>query len=248
MTDSADEGALESLLSKRIDSLMVKTDERGILSHSDFLLKLGSRSLPSFSWLLRRHSSVVSALLTNWSGEHDSSMTLREDDFSEDGISVETAVRLLASMCCGRLMVTEEDHPSKAMALLVSAERLKLHEISRAAEALLMTFVGDSSVCGLLQWADVYLGSKSTSTPTLPTSQSSSKLSSEAGARVSLRDSTPGNLLRAACVSHILRNFEVLTNTEDFAALPEELREEMLAIGATEGYAFALDRKKAMLP
>jgi len=232
--------------------------ESEALSFSDFSLKIGTHCLPSYSWLLRRHSPLISALLTNWNGQqscislgppHDTDATCTQESMDK-----ESAVRLLASICCGRLMITEDDHPSKAMALLVAAERLGLREVSRAAEALLMSFVGESSVCGLLQWADVFFSNKSegsslSASPSSSSSSSSSSLQpqqvppSNMAKKLSIRDSTPGELLRASCVSLILRNFQALTSTEDFAALPEELRRDVLSLGASEGHAFAYDRK-----
>ena len=192
---------------------------------------------------------------------------------------------MLSFVTCGKLMLCERDHPSAAMALLMAAEQLSLSELSRAAEAQLISCIGHDSVCGLLQWADAYLGGgggSSSSAPApapalppqppsfsalssvgfpplfLPPSSSTilkppfivlTKLEREEGeaeeAPAQLSSAIRGNLagvvLRAACMSHILRYFEAITSGEDFLALPEHIQREVMEAARSTRHAYALD-------
>ena len=49
-----------------------------------------------------------------------------------------------------------------------------------------------------------------------------------------------GELLRAACISHILRYFEGITSGEDFAALPVHLQQEVMG-AAQARHAYSQD-------
>jgi hypothetical protein len=201
-----------------------------------------------------------------------------EEEGGQGGISPATLVRVLAFVCCGKLMLCERDHPSAAMSLLVAAEQLSLAELSRGAEAHLMACVGNDSVCGLLQWADAFLavgagaadGAAAAAPSAAPAADSHGPALAAPEAGDALEQEPPqgaakdsvtapalttvaqlphtsmrgtalsGEVLRASCISHILRHYDQITTGEDFAALPEHLQKEV-AEAAQARHAYSQD-------
>ena len=179
-------------------------------------------------------------------------------------MTLATAVRLLAYTCAGVVLVTPGE-PSAAMALLAAAEELALHELAWAAEACLVSCVGDDSVFGLLQWSDSFLAAHRSSEDL---GGGEGRGGSEEGGKVSRSDNSgsgmalegaaaavaptekatslrregrTGALLRAACVSHILREYARLTSTEDFSLLAPELQQEVRRLNSQQ-HAYLGDR------
>ena len=135
-----------------------------------------------------------------------------------------------------------------------------MHELAWAAEACLVSCVGDTSVFGLLQWADSFLaaqeegegrggdaaaaaaeaagGSVAKGVVSVPPSP-------DMAARSLRREGRTGALLRAACLSHLLREYARLREHDDFKELPPHLQEEVHRQYVSEGHAYLGDRESS---
>jgi hypothetical protein len=248
------------------------------LRFSDFSLRLGPHSLPTNSWLLRAASPLFSAVVAECeaadrgaAAPRSRSMQLallgpEEDAVSPAGaVSLTTAVRLLAYASTGAVLLTPAE-PTAAMALLAAAEELAMHELAWAAEACLVSCVGDASVFGLLQWADSFLAAQMAGAEEdLRREEGGATAATGSGGgggggcaarpaalpppapllRSLRREGRTGALLRAACLSHLLREFARLREHEDFAELPHHLQEEARRMYASEGHAYLGDYEAA---
>jgi hypothetical protein len=223
------------------------------LRYADFALRVGAHELPTHAWLLRAVSPLFQAVVAECeaAGRGEASprsrrvqLALQEGGVEGGGggeevagaVSLATAVRLLAFCCAGVVMVTPGE-PAAAMALLAAADELALHELACAAEACLVSCVGDDSVLGLLQWADSFLAAHRGEGEGVGDGGGG-----EGGGGMALegagggaapqatslrREGRTGSLLHAACLSHLLREYARLTASPDFELLAPHLRAEV---------------------